>query len=43
MYRHGIIDIDSMLTHRFTLDQINEAIYDAEHGALKNIIVIGGE
>jgi S-(hydroxymethyl)glutathione dehydrogenase / alcohol dehydrogenase len=43
MYRHGIIDINCMLTHRFTLDQINEAIYDAEHGALKNVIVIGGE
>jgi S-(hydroxymethyl)glutathione dehydrogenase/alcohol dehydrogenase len=43
MYRKGIIDIDCMLTHRFTLDQINEAFYDAEHGALKNIVVVGGE
>jgi S-(hydroxymethyl)glutathione dehydrogenase/alcohol dehydrogenase len=43
MYRKGIIDIDCMLTHRFALDQINEAFYDAEHGALKNIVVVGGE
>ena len=43
MYRKGIIDIDCMLTNRFTLDRINEAFYDAEHGALKNIVVIGGE
>jgi S-(hydroxymethyl)glutathione dehydrogenase / alcohol dehydrogenase len=43
MYRHGIIDIDIMLTQRFPLDQINEAVYDAEHGALKNVIVLGDE
>ena len=34
MYRKGIVDIDCMLTHRFTL-MINEAFYDAEHGAEK--------
>ena len=43
LYRKGIIDIDCMLTNRFPLDQLNEAFYDAEHGALKNVIVIGGE
>ena len=43
MYRKGIIDIDSMLTHRFTLDQLNEAFEDAERGALKNVVVVGGE
>lgn len=43
MYRNGLIDIDCMLTNRYTLEQINEAFYDAEHGAVKNIIVIGGE
>ena len=42
-YRNGIIDIDCMLTNKFTLDQVNEALYDSEHGALKNIIVVGGE
>jgi len=42
-YRKGIVDIDCMLTNKFTLDQLNEAYYDAEHGALKNIVVIGGE
>ena len=43
-YRNGIVDIDSMLTNKFTLDQLNEALYDSEHsGALKNIVVIGGE
>ncbi|MCL2124652.1 MAG: alcohol dehydrogenase catalytic domain-containing protein [Oscillospiraceae bacterium] len=43
MYRKGIIDIDCMLTNKFTLDQLNEAYADAESGALKNIVVIGGE
>jgi S-(hydroxymethyl)glutathione dehydrogenase/alcohol dehydrogenase len=43
MYRKGIVDIDSMLTHRFPLEQINDAFYDAEHGALKNVVVVGGE
>ena len=42
-YRQGIADIDCMLSKKYTLDQLNEALYDAEHGALKNIIVIGGE
>ncbi len=43
MYRKGLVDIDSLLTHRFTLGQIREAIEDAQKGALKNVIVIGGE
>ena len=43
MYRQGIIDIKCMLTNKFTLDQLNEAYADAESGALKNIVVIGGE
>ena len=42
-YRNGFIDIECMLTRRYTLEQINEAFYDAEHGAVKNVIVIGGE
>jgi Zn-dependent alcohol dehydrogenase len=43
MYRRGMIDIDSLLTNRFTLDQIQEALDDSERGALKNVVVIGGE
>ena len=43
MYRKGIIDIDCMLSNKFTLDQLNEAYDDAERGALKNIVIIGGE
>ncbi|SHI00314.1 hypothetical protein SAMN02745823_03374, partial [Sporobacter termitidis DSM 10068] len=43
MYRKGMIDIDSLLTHRFTLDQIKEALEDSLKGALKNVVVIGGE
>jgi Zn-dependent alcohol dehydrogenase len=43
MYRKGLVDIDALLTRRFTLDQIGEAIEDAQKGALKNVIVIGGE
>ena len=43
MYRQGLVDIDSLLTHRFTLDQIKEALEDSTKGALKNVVVIGGE
>ena len=42
MYRKGLIDVDSLLTHRFTLDQIKEALEDSTKGALKNVVVIGG-
>ena len=41
MYRKGLIDIDSLLTNRFTLDQIKEALEDSMRGALKNVVVIG--
>ena len=43
MYRKGLVDIDSLLTHRFTLDRIKEALEDAQKGALKNVVVVGGE
>jgi Zn-dependent alcohol dehydrogenase len=43
MYRRGMIDIDSLLTRRFTLEQIKEALEDSMKGALKNVVVIGGE
>ena len=43
MYRKGLVDIDSLLSNRFTLDQIKEAIEDAQKGALKNVVVIGRE
>jgi len=43
MYRKGLVDIDGLLTRRYTLDQIAEAIEDAQKGALKNVVVIGGE
>ena len=43
MYRQGMVDIDSLLTHRFPLDQIKEALEDSTKGALKNVLVIGGE
>ena len=41
MYRTGQIDIDSLLTHRFPLEQIVEALDDSCHGALKNVVYIG--
>ncbi len=41
MYRKGMIDIDALLTNRFTLDQIKEALDDSMKGALKNVVVIG--
>ncbi len=43
MYRKGLVDIDSLLTNRFPLDQIKQALEDAQKGALKNVVVIGGE
>jgi Zn-dependent alcohol dehydrogenase len=43
MYRKGFLDVNALLTNRFSLDQISEAIDDAQKGALKNVIVIGGE
>jgi len=43
MYRRGLVDIDSLLTNRFTLDNIKEALEDSTKGALKNVVVIGGE
>jgi Zn-dependent alcohol dehydrogenase len=39
MYRRGLIDIDSLLTNRFTLDKIQEALDDSERGALKNVVI----
>lgn len=41
MYRQGLIDIDALLTNRFTLDQIKEALEDSITGALKNVVIIG--
>jgi Zn-dependent alcohol dehydrogenase len=43
MYRKGMVDIDSMLTRYFPLEQINEAFDDyIKNGAVKNVIVVGG-
>lgn len=42
-YRKGMVDIDSLLTNRFTLDNIKEALEDSTKGALKNVVVIGGQ
>ncbi|MCI8537496.1 MAG: zinc-binding dehydrogenase [Oscillospiraceae bacterium] len=41
MYRAGQIDIDALLTNRFTLDQIREALEDSCRGALKDVVYIG--
>ncbi|MDR0839305.1 MAG: alcohol dehydrogenase catalytic domain-containing protein [Oscillospiraceae bacterium] len=42
MYRHGQIDINSLLTNTFPLEQIQEALDDSERGALKNIVTANG-
>ena len=39
MYRKGMIDIGSLLTNRFKLDDIQEALDDSERGALKNVVI----
>jgi Zn-dependent alcohol dehydrogenase len=43
MYRLGQIDIDSLLTNRFTLDDIQAALDDSERGALKNVVICNAE
>ena len=39
MYRAGQIDVDALLSNKFRLDDIQEALDDSERGALKNIVV----
>ena len=39
-YRRGYVDIDALLTNRFTLDNIKEALEDSTKGALKNVVII---
>lgn len=40
LYRHGRLKLDELITARYPLEQINEAIEAMEHGkALRNVIV----
>ena len=39
MYRRKMIDIDSLLSNRFKLDDIQAALDDSERGALKNVVI----
>ena len=41
MYRNGQVDIDALLTNRFSLDNIREALIDSCSGALKDVVYIG--
>ena len=43
MYRRGQIDIDALLSNRFKLDDIKEALDDSERGALKNVVICNEE
>ncbi len=43
MYRKGLVDIDGLLTRRYKLDDIKEALYDSLHGALKNVVICDDE
>ena len=43
MYRHGLVDIGALLTNRFKLDDIQEALDDSERGALKNVVLCNDE
>lgn len=39
LYQEGILKLDELITARYTLDQINEAIESVEKGkALRNVI-----
>jgi S-(hydroxymethyl)glutathione dehydrogenase/alcohol dehydrogenase len=40
-YRRGLVDIAALLTNRFPLEDIKEALRDSLRGALKNVVVIG--
>ncbi|MDR0937112.1 MAG: alcohol dehydrogenase catalytic domain-containing protein [Oscillospiraceae bacterium] len=42
-YRTGRVDIAALLTNRFTLDNIKEALEDSTKGALKNVVYIGSD
>jgi len=40
LYRQGRVKLDELITHRFALDQINEAIQEVERGeTLRNVII----
>jgi len=43
MYRLGMVDIDALLTNRFKLDDIQEALDDSLRGALKNVVICNEE
>lgn len=43
MYRCGLLDIGALLTNRFKLDDIQEALDDSERGAFKNVIICNEE
>lgn len=43
MYRHGLIDLDALLTKEFLLDDIQEALDDSTKGSLKNIVICDEE
>ena len=43
MYRLGLIDPGALLTNRFKLDDIQEALDDSERGALKNVVICNEE
>jgi len=40
LYKAGILKLDELITHRFPLEKINEAIDEVEKGkALRNVIM----
>lgn len=39
-YKAGRLKLDELITKRYTLDQINQAIEDAEHGACRRNVII---
>ena len=43
MYRRGYLPLNELLTNRFKLDDIQEALDDSERGALKNVVICNEE
>jgi len=43
LYRSGVVDIGALLSNRFKLDDIQEALDDSERGSQKNLVICNEE
>jgi S-(hydroxymethyl)mycothiol dehydrogenase len=40
LYRQGRLKLDELISKRWTLDEINEAIADTKHGAARRNVIV---